>query len=98
MREKVVESRLVRKSKEKGGWAVKWSPVGLRGMPDRIVLQAGGKIAFVETKAPGKDPRPLQESRMRRLKGLGFRCYVADTPEKVDAFIEEFFGKEGDAE
>ena len=96
MRETVVESRLVRRAKERGGWAVKWSPVGLRGMPDRIVLAAGGRIAFVETKAPGQAPRPLQISRMKKLRSLGFDCYVADTPEKVDKFIREFFGG-GDA-
>ena len=92
MRETNVENRLVRLAKEKGGWAVKMSPVGLRGMPDRIVLAPGGRIAFVETKAPGKVPRPLQMARMRKLEAFGFRCWVADTMEKVDIFINEFFG------
>lgn len=37
-----------------GGWAVKFSSPGLDGMPDRLVLFPGGKLGFVELKAPGK--------------------------------------------
>lgn len=40
--------------KKMGGWAVKFSSPGLDGMPDRLVLFPGGKLGFVELKAPGK--------------------------------------------
>ena len=78
MRESEIESRLRTEAKRMGGMAVKFTSPGLDGVPDRIVLLPGRKIAFVELKAPGKKPRPLQEKRMRQLMSLGFPVYVID--------------------
>ena len=64
--------------KARGGLAPKFTSLGFDGMPDRIVLMPGGRMAFVEVKAPGKAPRPLQEARHRLLRQLGFRVYVLD--------------------
>ena len=47
------------------------------------------KIAFVELKAPGKKPRPLQEKRMRQLKSLGFPVYVVDGIEQIGGVLDE---------
>jgi len=46
-------------------------------------------MGFVEVKAPGHTPRPLQVARHRRLAELG--CYVAvlDDPTKVDTILNE---------
>ena len=63
MREKSVEQKLVRAVRVAGGIAPKFVSPGFDGMPDRIVILPGGKIGFVEVKAPGKKPRPLQVSR-----------------------------------
>jgi len=43
-----------------GGMAVKFTSPGLDGVPDRIVLLPGRKIAFVELKAPGKSRGPCR--------------------------------------
>ena len=53
-------------------------------MPDRLVLLPDGVIAFVELKAPGKAPRPLQLARHRLLRSLGFRVYVIDGTEQIE--------------
>lgn len=89
MREKTVEGKLVRAVKAAGGICPKWVSPGFDGMPDRIVLLPHGRMAFVEVKAPGEKPRPLQESRHELLKTLGFRVYVLDSPERIGGIIDE---------
>lgn len=59
------------------------------GLPDRIVLLPGGRMGFVEVKAPGKKARPLQESRHELLRSLGYRVYVLDDPEQIGGIIDE---------
>jgi len=72
MREKEIEKKLTQETKKRGGLALKFVSPGFDGMPDRILLMPEGKIAFVEVKAPGKRPRPLQMARHKLLRGLGF--------------------------
>ena len=48
-----------------------------------MVLLKGGRMGFVEVKRPGEKPRPLQESRHRMLRELGFKVYVLDSMEKI---------------
>ena len=59
------------------------------GYPDRLLLYPGGVAGWVELKSPGARPRPLQKARHVTLRGLGFRVWVCDTPESVDAAVEE---------
>ena len=93
MREKEVEQKLVRSVKAAGGICPKWVSPGTDGMPDRIVLLPGGRIAFVEVKAPGKKPRPLQLARHKLLRELGFSVYVLDDPGQIDAMLQEIGGE-----
>ena len=58
-------------------------------MPDRLVLLPDGYIAFVELKAPGKKPRPLQLARHRLLRRLGFPVYVIDREEQIGGMLDE---------
>ena len=87
--EKRVEKIFTDAVKKMGGMAVKFTSPGLDGVPDRIVLLPGRKIAFVELKAPGKKPRPLQIKRMRQLKSLGFPVYVVDRVEQIGGVLDE---------
>ena len=89
MRENEIERRLAVSVKEMGGMAVKFVSPGLDGVPDRIILLPGRKIAFVELKAPGKKPRPLQEKRKRQLEGLGFPVYVIDKAGQIGGVLDE---------
>ena len=81
--EKKLEQKLVKAVKEKGGLCPKLVSPGTDGMPDRMVLLPGGRIIFIEVKAPGKKPRPLQELRHKQLRGLGFEVYVMDDPGQI---------------
>ena len=74
--------------KEAGGIASKLICPELSGLPDRIVLLPGGRMGFVEVKAPGKVPRPLQEARHRMLRRLGFQVYVLDRAEQIIQILE----------
>ena len=89
MREKTIEQHLVKAVKNSGGIAPKLVCPGLDGMPDRLVLLPGGKIGFVEVKAPGKEPRPLQVARHGLLRRLGFKVYVLDAPEQIGGILDE---------
>ena len=89
MREKAIERNLTDETKARGGLAPKFTSPGFAGMPDRIVLMPGGRMAFVEVKAPGEVPRPLQEARHRMLRKLGFRVYVLDHPEQIGGILNE---------
>ena len=88
MREKEIEQKLVAESKAAGGIAAKFVSPGLDGMPDRLVLLPEGKIGFVEVKAPGKVPRPLQVARHRLLKRLGFQVFVLDDPAQIGGILD----------
>lgn len=89
MREKVIERHLAVAVKKLGGMAVKFVSPGLAGVPDRIILLPGGKMAFVELKATGKKLRALQEKRKRQLEALGFPVYVIDGLEQIGGVLDE---------
>ena len=89
MKEKIFEKKLIYAVKDMGGIAPKFMSPGFDGMPDRIVLLPGGRMGFVEVKAPGKVPRPLQEARHRVLRLLGFKVYVLDRAERINQILED---------
>ena len=89
MREKQIEQKLVRAVKNMGGIAPKLVCPGFDGMPDRFVLLPGGRMAFVEVKAMGCKPRPLQLARHGMLRRLGFKVYVLDDEQQIGGVLDE---------
>ncbi|HAL73629.1 MAG TPA: nuclease [Clostridiales bacterium] len=89
MREKQIEQKLTKATKNMGGIAPKFTSSGLDGMPDRIVLLPHGQMAFVEVKAPGKKPSSLQLARHRLLRGLGFKVFVLDDEQQITKILAE---------
>lgn len=89
MREKTIEQKLVSAVKKHGGICPKFTSTGFDGMPDRLLLFPHGRFAFVEVKAPGEKPRPLQLARHRLLSRLGFQVYVLDSEEQIGGLIDE---------
>ena len=85
--ERTVEKYLVKRVKEAGGMAPKWVSPGHSGVPDRIVFLPGGRIIFVEVKAPGKKLRPLQVHVKGQLEALGVDFRVVDSKEGVNALF-----------
>lgn len=89
MQEKAIEQRLVQSVKKMGGQCWKFVSPSNVGVPDRILLFQGGRVAFVEVKAPGKKPRPVQIAMHRVLTGLGFRVFVLDDVNQIEVILNE---------
>lgn len=87
--EKALEARLRQEVEKLGGLALKYTSQYHRGIPDRIVLLPTGLIYFVEMKTTGQRPTVLQKNAMAKLGGLGFRSFVIDCTESLDAFIAQ---------
>lgn len=89
MLEKTIERKLTDAVRAAGGICPKLVCPGMNGMPDRLILLPGGRVAFAEIKAPGKKPRPLQLSRHRLLEKLGFAVFVPDDAEAAERIPHE---------
>lgn len=87
MRESEVEKAFVDAVKAAGGEALKFTSQTMNGVPDRLVLLLGGKCAFVELKAPGKQMRLLQRKRREQLQSLGFPVFCVDRLEQIQPVI-----------
>lgn len=88
MREKFIEQALVKAVGKRGGICEKWI-AGTAGWPDRIVILPGGRIAFVEVKAPGRKPRAIQTHRHEQLRALGQKVYVLDDMERIKGILDD---------
>ena len=89
MREKTIEHKLTIATKNMGGIALKFVSPGFDGMPDRIVLLPSGHMGFVEVKATGCKPRPLQVARHGLLQRLGYKVYVIDDEQQIGGLLDE---------
>ena len=88
MREINIERRLVAAVRALGGLCPKFVSPGWDGVPDRLVLLPGARMAFVELKAPGQRLRPLQHRRKKQLEQLGFRVFVVDGVEQIGGMLD----------
>ncbi len=92
MREKTIEQKFASAVKARGGIAPKFVSPGFDGMPDRLVLLPDGIAGFVEVKAPGRKPRPLQNARIKMLRDLGFPVFILDGEEQILRILSEMEG------
>lgn len=90
--ERQIEASVRRAVRRNGGLALKFVSPGWRGAPDRIVIAPGGRIVFVEFKAPGERPRPLQARRHWELRRLDCDVRVVDSLTSARALIDDLFG------
>jgi hypothetical protein len=95
VKEKILERRLVLAVKKAGGVCPKFVSPGFDGMPDRLVLLPKGRLAFVEVKAIGSKPRPLQEAKHGMLRRLGFQVFVLDDEAQIDGILKQMGGDAG---
>ena len=83
MKERDIEQALQARIVAIGGVCWKLVCPGTTGVPDRVCLM-GGRIVFVEVKAPGQQPRPIQHRRIQQLRDLGFTVMIIDTMDGIE--------------
>ena len=84
--ERDLEEYFAKRMKAAGILTYKFTSPGQAGVPDRILI-TDGRVLFVELKAPGKKPRPLQTETVRRMRKRGAYCYCISTREQVDRLL-----------
>ena len=85
--ERDVERHLVNEVKRLGGYCLKWVSPGVRGVPDRIVLLSGGRIAFAELKRHDGELAAWQRKWLAILARLGFTVGVLRSRADVNRFL-----------
>ena len=78
MKESELETKLVSQITKLGGIAYKFSSPNRKSVPDRLCVMPNGRAFFVELKAPGKAPTPLQRHEHELLRALGHTVLVID--------------------
>ena len=78
MLEKEIEKRVCEYAKSRGWQPYKFTSPSHAGVCDRIMVGVG-KVLWVEFKAPGKKPTPLQKRHHELLASLNHRVYVVDS-------------------
>ena len=89
MLEKDIERKLVAEAKKRGCIPIKLLSASYNGLPDRLILALDEHVGFIELKAPGEKPRPLQLHRHAQLRALGFKVYVVDGIEQIGGVLDE---------
>lgn len=84
--EAYVEDYLAKRAKELGFYCCKFVAPSTNGVPDRVLI-GHGRTFFVETKAPGGKPRPLQRAVHKQMRLYGGEVYVASTRDAVDEIL-----------
>lgn len=87
MKEHHIEQALKTAVEADGGLCWKLTSPGTTGVPDRICLK-DGRAVFVEVKAPGCKPRPIQHRRIRQLQDQGFTVLVIDQVEQIEEVLD----------
>lgn len=90
MRETLIEHQLTHAIHANGGICWKWIAPGTAGVPDRIAILPTNKIIFIEVKAPGQKPRPIQTYRINQLKKLGAHVYIIDNPQAIKQMLTDY--------
>jgi hypothetical protein len=87
MLEKELERKLVSRTKDQGGLALKFISPGNNGVPDRLILLPKGKIAFIEMKRLKGQLKPLQRHWLKKLNDLGFWAECIKSEEEIENLI-----------
>lgn len=82
MKEQSLERKLTTAVQAIGGLCWKFTSPGTAGVPDRICIHHG-RIIFVELKAPGQQPRPIQHRRIHQLRQQGIEVRIIDHPDQI---------------
>lgn len=89
--ESTIEKYLQKTALDNGALFYKFESPSTDGVPDRILVYRG-LIVFIELKAPGESPRPLQVSVMKDLRAAGANVAVVASKADCDKLISILAG------
>ena len=90
MSEKDIENAVVKWAAARDIICIKFTPKGDVGWPDHIfILPPHGLHVFIEFKAPGKEPTPIQQYRMTTINEAGGIAYWFDNAGGAIALLEK---------
>ena len=87
MQEHHIEQALKTAVETSGGLCWKLVSPGTTGVPDRLCLK-NGRAVFVEVKAPGKQPRPIQTRRIQQLRDHRFTVLILDSMDQIEEVLD----------
>jgi len=88
MLEQQIQSRILKKLKERGIWAIKVINANRRGCPD-ILACYGGDFVAIEVKRPDGVLSKIQEAQLKRIAESGGIAIVATCWEEVAEIIDK---------
>ena len=88
IREREVESYLIKRLRQHGLACIKFIPDQVNGMPDRLVLLPGSRVLWVELKTKGGALSEIQKLRHRELREKGHEVVVVWSKERVDELVQ----------
>jgi hypothetical protein len=68
----------------------KFTSPGRRGVPDRMFINKRGRICFIELKAPGKTPNPMQDREIKILTARGVLAFWSSEINECKEFLTDF--------
>ena len=87
--ERELERALVVWAKDHGWLALKFTPHGDRGWPDRIFVKRGTHV-WLELKRRGETPNPLQMHRRAKLMKHGAIVHWTDNMEEAKRLLNQY--------
>lgn len=88
--EKTLEQKIKKLCLDNGVLCYKFVSPSNDGVPDRILIFPNGITAFVEVKAPGQQPRPLQRHQLYKLRKNKAVAEWFDSFEHFEAWFEAY--------
>ena len=89
MKESVIEARLVRLVRSRGGLCFKFVSPGNPGVPDRIVITPEGRTVYVELKTEAGRLAAIQKWQQEEMRKRGAEVRTLKGLDQVLAFVEE---------
>lgn len=76
MKEKQIESKVIKKAKELGFLTYKFSSPSNRGVPDRIFISPYGKVFFIEFKSEKGKLSQLQKKVIKDIEHYNVEVFI----------------------
>ncbi len=76
MTEQQIQKKRINQLEELGYYVLKLIKTNKNGIPDLIAIPKDSNVLFSEVKTPTGKLTPLQEYRLKELKGYGFKTEI----------------------